>query len=109
MKIAEKGNTIMFIKKSDELIAFVDQIKDQWRLTEDKSVIIDLSSEPEVRPAHLIPFEPLAAEQKSKKKSFVIIASIEFDEVADDIMVVPTLQEANDYIESEETERGLDF
>ena len=42
----------------------------------------------------------------SKKGSFVIVSNHQFDEY---LNIVPTMQEAFDYIEMEEIERQLDF
>jgi len=42
----------------------------------------------------------------SKKGSFVIVSTHQFDE---DLNIVPTMQEAFDYIEMEEIERQLNF
>ena len=41
-----------------------------------------------------------------KKSSFVIVSTHQFDE---NLNIVPTMQEAFDYIEMEEIERQLDF
>ena len=41
-----------------------------------------------------------------KKGSFVIVSNYQFD---DNLNIVPTMQEAFDYIEMEEIERQLDF
>ena len=41
-----------------------------------------------------------------KKGSFVIVSTNQFDEI---LNIVPTIQEAFDYIEMEEIERQLDF
>ena len=62
-----------------------------------------------MRPSEIISFEPLAVLQKKQKKSFVIVADIDFDEVSEEIIVVPTLQEGFDIIEMEEIERDLGF
>jgi hypothetical protein len=42
----------------------------------------------------------------SKKGSFVIVSTHQFDE---NLNIVPTMQEAFDYIEMEEIERQLNF
>ena len=42
----------------------------------------------------------------SKKGSFVVVSTHQFDE---NLNIVPTMQEAFDYIEMEEIERQLDF
>lgn len=108
MKVKEKNNVVVFKKISEDLAAFVKKIVDQPNIFKDKNIIIDLE-ETALRPSEIIPFEPLAVLQKKQKKSFVIVADIDFDEVSEEIIVVPTLQEGFDIIEMEEIERDLGF
>ena len=108
MKVKEKNNVVVFKKISEDLAAFVKKIVDQPNVFKDKNIIIDLE-ETALRPSEIIPFEPLAVLQKKQKKSFVIVADIDFDEVSEEIIVVPTLQEGFDIIEMEEIERDLGF
>lgn len=108
MKVKEKNNVVVFKKISEDLAAFVKKIVDQPNVFKDKNIIIDLE-EIALRPSEIIPFESLAVLQKKQKKSFVIVADIDFDEVSEEIIVVPTLQEGFDIIEMEEIERDLGF
>lgn len=108
MKVKEKNNSIVFKKSSDELDVFIDKIMDQKTLFKDKNVVIDLENI-SLRPSQIISFEDLAEVQRLQKKSFVIVAEIDFDEIDENIIVVPTLQEAFDVIEMEEIERDLGF
>lgn len=108
MKVKEKNNNIVFKKSSDELDVFIDKIMDQKTLFKDKNVVIDLENI-SLRPSQIISFEDLAEVQRLQKKSFVIVAEIDFDEIDENIIVVPTLQEAFDVIEMEEIERDLGF
>ena len=108
MKVKEKNNVVVFKKISEDLAAFVKKIVDQPNVFKDKNIIIDLE-ETALRPSEIIPFESLAVLQKKQKKSFVIVADIDFDEVSEEIIVVPTLQEGFDIIEMEEIERDLGF
>lgn len=108
MKVKEKNNSIVFKKSSDELDVFIDKIMDQKTLFKDKNVVIDLENI-SLRPSQIISFEDLAEVQRLQKKSFVIVAEIDFDEIDENIIVVPTLQEAFDIIEMEEIERDLGF
>ena len=58
----------------------------------------------------LLLFLPLSDEIRVNNKSFVIINdAINPDDIPDEILVVPTLQEAGDIIEMEEIERELGF
>jgi len=108
MKVKEKNNVVVFKKSSEDLTDFAEKIIDQPNVFKDKNIIIDLE-ETELRPSEIIPFESLAVLQKKQKKSFVIVADIDFDEVSEEIIVVPTLQEGFDIIEMEEIERDLGF
>ncbi|UUV21254.1 ribonuclease Z [Flavobacterium sp. CBA20B-1] len=108
MKVKEKNNIVVFKKSSEDFADFAEKIMDQPNVFKGKNIIIDLE-EIALRPSEIIPFEPLAVLQKKQKKSFVIVADIDFDEVSEEIIVVPTLQEGFDIIEMEEIERDLGF
>ena len=108
MKTEEKDTAIIIRKDSETFEELIMQIDEQLSEFADKNIIVDLE-ETELRPSSLIPFERLANLQMNQKKSFVIVASIDFDEVDDAMIVVPTLQEAFDIIEMEEIERDLGF
>lgn len=108
MKVKEKNNVIVFKKGTEGYTDFAAKILEQEHMFKSKNIIIDLE-DTEMRPSELIPFEELAVKQKKQKKSFVIVANIDFDEVAGYMVVVPTLQEGFDIIEMEEIERDLGF
>lgn len=108
MKVKEKNNVIVFKKGTEEYTDFVAKILEQEHIFKSRNIIVDLE-DTDLRPSELVPFEELAEKQRQQKKSLVIIASIDFDEVNDDMMVVPTLQEGFDIIEMEEIERDLGF
>lgn len=108
MKVKEKNNVVVFKRINESLENIAEKIIEQSHLYKDKNVIVDLEDD-ELRPSQLIPFEVIAAKQREQKKSFVLIASIDFDEVAEEMIVVPTLQEGFDIIEMEEIERDLGF
>ena len=108
MKVKEKNNVIVFKKSSEDLSGFAEKILEQPNVFKGKNVLIDLE-EIALRPSQIIPFEPLATLQKEQKKSFVIVADVDFDEISEEIIVVPTIQEGFDIIEMEEIERDLGF
>lgn len=108
MKVKEKNNVVVLKKGTEELSAFAEKILEQAHTFKDKNVLIDLE-EIALRPSQIISFEKLAMHQKKQKKSFVIVADVDFDEIAEEIIIVPTLQEGFDIIEMEEIERDLGF
>lgn len=108
MKIEDKDSIIVVHIEAESLSELALLIEEQLTNFSQKNIIVNLE-ENEVRPSGLIPFEPMANKQMNNKKSFVIVADIDFDEVDDAIIVVPTLQEAFDIIEMDEIERDLGF
>lgn|SRR5690606_4287685 len=108
MKVKERGNIVVIKKSSESIEEFSQKISDQYHSFIQKNIVIDLT-DTEVKPSILVFFEELAQHHISQKKSFVIVADIDFDEVDDAMIVVPTLQEAFDIIQMEEIERDLGF
>ena len=55
-------------------------------------------------------FSQLSGKHKERNKSFVIVSEgIDLDDVPEELVIVPTLQEAIDIIEIENIERDLGF
>lgn len=108
MKVKEKGTTVIIKKSSETIVDFADKIVEQYHSFIDKNIIVDIE-ELTIKPIDLIPFEELAQQHISNKKSFVIVADTDFDEMDDAMIVVPSLQEAHDIIQMEEIERDLGF
>lgn len=87
--------------------AFLPSVFDQFA---SKNVVLDLSKYDKAKLSDLLSFLELSNSHRATKQSFVIInAAIAIDEIPEELMVVPTLQEAVDVIEMEEIERDLGF
>lgn len=77
---------------------------------EDQNLVIDLLKYDSLSLEELVSFLKLSNYQRGGKKSFVFInTGIDIDLVPDEMVLVPTLQEAQDIIEMEEIERDLGF
>lgn len=77
---------------------------------EDGNLIINLLKYENLTLEELVQFIKLSNYQRGGKKSFVFVnTGIDYDLVPDEMLVVPTLQEAADIIEMEEIERDLGF
>jgi len=75
-----------------------------------QNIIIDLLPYTDLDLEGLLLFLPLSDTHRAAAHSMVIInASIDYDSIPDELMVVPTLQEAEDIVEMEEIERDLGF
>ena len=77
---------------------------------QDQNLIIDLLSYSDLSLNQLLLFIELSNQHRILKHSFVIVNNaIDPDTLPNEIMVVPTLLEAQDVIEMEEIERDLGF
>ena len=69
---------------------------------------MDFSNNINIDLKEILLFSHIGAEHKNNNKSFVIVYNgIDIDALPNDLMVVPTLTEAEDIIEIEEIERDL--
>lgn len=74
------------------------------------NVVIDLLEYDQLSLAQLLLFLETSNQHRKQKKSFVMInTALESDVIPYELIVVPTLQEAEDIIEMEEIERDLGF
>lgn len=107
MKVKEKGHTVIITQASEAVTDFLDKLTAEYAQFKDKNLIIDLSGE---NTSDVQLFDSLSEKHRSNKKSFVLVMNhADIDDLEDDIIIVPTLQEAHDVIEMEEIERDLGF
>ncbi|MHA3787847.1 ribonuclease Z [Flavobacterium hauense] len=110
MKVEEKGHTVIIRDTQGDLKAFLDKITAEYNNYKERNIILDLSQDKEITLEILLSFLELSNKHRKAKKSFVMVAAdINFNDVPDEMVVVPTVLEANDIIEMEEIERDLGF
>lgn len=74
------------------------------------NIVVDLLKYNQLTLPELLNFLIVSNKHRAKKKSFVIINdAIDPDVIPEELIVVPTLQEAEDVVELEEIERDLGF
>lgn len=110
MKVETKGHTTIIKDNQSNATAFLMKLTHEHKTFEKQNLIVDISSDATVTMKIINQFKPLSKTHRKGKKSFVIVADgIDFTEVPDVLVVVPTLLEAHDMIEMEEIERDLGF
>lgn len=96
----EKATTIELIKKMEVL----------YKRFKKDNIIVNLTSLNKIPLNEIVEFLQISNKHRTSKQSFVIVTNkIELDDIPDELVVVPTLQEASDIIEMEEIERDLGF
>ncbi len=108
-KIEKEGYNILEDEKED-VNDFASFLKSQHHTFKNDNVVINILKYGELQLKELLSFLDLSNEHRKGKKSFVIANdAINIDTVPPELIVVPTLMEAEDVIQMEEIERDLGF
>ncbi|APG59403.1 ribonuclease Z [Christiangramia salexigens] len=110
MIITRKENFLLIENEADSITEFATQLtKDHEELGE-HNIIIDLSKYKDLDPKSLMVFLELSKLYREKNKSFVLVNNaLGIDELPEELIVVPTINEGEDLIQMEEIQRDLGF
>ena len=104
------GNITIITQEKLSVQEFVKRLNNVYHKFKNDNVVINLTTLNVITLTQLVEFLQVSNQHRKAKHSFVIVANqVDFDELPDEIMIVPTLQEAFDIIEMEEIERDLGF
>jgi len=110
MKITKKKEFIILEDNEKNLIDFAETITENHLDYKNDNVVINLLKAEKFELQDALLFLEISNIHRSGKKSFVITNSdIPIDIIPDELIVVPSLQEAEDIIKMEELERELGF
>ena len=110
MILDQDENISIITQEKATVVELVKKINDTYSKLKNNNIIVNLTSLNKLSLQDIIEFLELSNNHRGSKHSFVIVSnSIDIDETPDEIIVVPTMQEAYDIIEMEEMERDLGF
>jgi len=111
MKTSRHENYIVIGDNRDDVLKFKFYLERMIPLKyEEDNLVIDLLKYKNLNLSELLSFLKLSNYHRSTKHSFVIVNdAINIDDIPDEMIVVPTLEEAGDIVEMEEIERDLGF
>jgi hypothetical protein len=108
MVFDKKGTTTTVFQEDIDLINFLENLNKGYQAIKNDHLIVNLFSFETLTAGDVLEFLELSKSHKDTNKSFVVVTDkVAYDEVPEEIVVVPTLQEARDIIEMEEIERDL--
>ena len=106
----KKGNTTLVTQESGSISVFIERLTASYPKLENDNIIINLFSLEKITVNEVLEFRQLSESHKKQNKSFVIVTEkINYDEIPESMVIVPTVQEAFDIIEMDEIERDLGF
>lgn len=105
----EDNTTIVFQEKTS-LNTFMANLTEGYNKIKNDHIIVNLFSFSKLKAGDVLEFLPLSRAHRKAGKSFVLVTDkVGYEEVPDEICVVPTIQEARDIIDMEEIERDLEL
>ena len=104
----KEGTTTIIFQEKTSLSTFMENLNNAYPKIKHDNIIINLFSFKKLTEADILEFLDISNTHKGAGQSFVLVTDkVSYDEIPDEISVVPTIQEAKDLIEMEEIERDL--
>ena len=106
----QDGNITIITQEKVSLVELVKKLNIVYSRYKHDNIIVSLTSLKQLRTQDVVEFLQISNQHRSKKHSFVLVTDkINLDDIPEELVIVPTLQEAYDIIDMEEIERDLDF
>lgn len=106
----KEGTTTIIFQEDISLKKFMENLENAYSNIKNDHIIVNLFSFSKLTAGDVLEFLQISNDHRGARKSFVLVTNkVSFDEVPEEICVVPTIQEAKDIIEMEEIERDLDL
>jgi hypothetical protein len=110
MIVDKDGKTTIIAQENASVKTLVKTIEHDYDTYKNHHLVVRLSSLDKITIEDIVEFLRLSNTHRSAKKSFVVVSDkADLDNMPDEIVVVPKLQEAFDIIEMEDIERDLGF
>lgn len=112
MKITRKENYIIIRDENKDFEDFATKLSQHHRDFENENVVIDILEKKHLKAKDMLLFLEISNLHRNQKKSFVIACDAEdisIDNIPEDLIVVPTLREAEDMVNMEDLEREIGF
>ncbi|MBZ9730955.1 ribonuclease Z [Salegentibacter sp. JZCK2] len=108
MKISEKENYILIEPLEAPVVDFVSLLTQRHAEFNNKNVIVSLLAYHKLKKEEVMGFLEISKTHQLNNKSFVLVSNaITIDELPEEIVLVPSLREAEDLIQMDEIQRDL--
>ncbi len=109
MKTTKEDNYIRIECGEESITNFSSRLTKRHEEFKNDNVVVDILKYKDLDLEYLLGFLELSDRHRMEKKSFVVASNaVEIDRIPDELIVVPTLREAEDVIQMEEIERDLE-
>lgn len=110
MEITRKNNYCILNYDTGDVAGFATYLTKHHTDVEKENVIVDLLAHGDLDVKDLLMFLEISDLHRNNKKSFVIASNpVSVEKLPEEVIIAPTLREAEDIINMEELERELGF
>ncbi len=110
MNIARKKNYIIIEDDKGDLNSFATHLSKSHEEFEKNNVVVNLLNNGDYEVKDLLVFLEISNLHRLNKRSFVIASNpVSVETLPEDLIIAPTLREAEDIVNMEELERELGF
>lgn len=104
----KEGTTTIVFQEKTSISIFMENLEKAYPKLRHDNIVVNLFSFEKLTAGNILEFLDISNRHKNANKSFVLVTSkVSYEEIPDEISVVPTIQEAKDLIEMEDIERDL--
>lgn len=108
MIIDKTGNITIITQEKFTVIELVKKLEAIYPKYKNDNIVVVLTSLEQISATDVIEFLQISRVHRGKNYSFVIVSNkVNLDDIPEELIVVPTQQEALDIIEMDEMERDL--
>lgn len=108
MKISEKENYTLIEPLEAPVVDFVSVLTEKHTEFEQQNVVVSLLAYHSLKKEEVMGFLEISKAHQMHNKSFVLVSNaITIDELPEEIVLVPSLKEAEDLIQMDEIQRDL--
>ncbi|RLD29162.1 MAG: ribonuclease Z [Bacteroidetes bacterium] len=104
------GNISIITQERASITELAKKLQVIYSRFKNDNIIVNLTSLRPLISQDVVEFLKISNQHRNAKHSFIIVTDkVDVDDMPDELVVVPTLQEAYDVIEMEDMERDLGF
>lgn len=102
------GNISIITQEKVSIVELVKKLQVIYSRFKNDNIIVNLTSLKHLKTQDVIEFLQISNQHRRAKHSFVLVSNnMDIDDIPDELIIVPTLQEAYDVVEMEDIERDL--
>lgn len=108
MVFNNEESLIIISQEKISIDIFFENLEKAYPKLKNENLVIDLLRFTKLTPYNVLVFLEISKKHRKNGKSFVLVSEkVSYNDVPEEISLVPTLQEARDIVEMEEIERDL--